>query len=91
MNKELTFLSILDFIARQVFSGRWILTVASAGILWHVAHQSPDKVDKIIDICKDVVIFYFVVKNTVDALPKNTQTTETKTTSTIPTTEVIKP
>lgn len=53
----------LDIIIRQLTSGRWIMTVAAAWILVHYATVNTVQADKIIDICKDIVIFYFVVKN----------------------------
>lgn len=54
----------LDIIVRQLTSGRWIMTVAAAYILIHSAKTSSDP-SKIIDICKDIVIFYFVVRNSI--------------------------
>lgn len=54
---------IIDFLCRQLLSGRWLLTVAAAVILVHWSWTFPsDKVDKLIDIVKDIVIFYFIMR-----------------------------
>lgn len=54
--------TIANIIVTQLTSGRWILTVAASICLVHFAWAIEDK-SKVIDIIKDIVIFYFVVKN----------------------------
>lgn len=53
----------VDIVVGQVTSGRWILTVISGVCLIHIAWSSDDKT-KIVDIIKDIIIFYFVVRDT---------------------------
>lgn len=65
----------VDIVARQVTSGRWILTVISGICLIHIAWGSEDKT-KIIDIIKDIVIFYFVVRDVAKSETKSTDTKE---------------
>lgn len=53
-----------EVIIGQVTSGRWLMTVAAAICLIHFSWSfPPEKLDKIIDIIKDIVIFYFVVRD----------------------------
>lgn len=79
---------MIDTIVNQVTSGRWLMTVAAAIILVHVAWACPDKVDKVIDICKDIVIFYFVVKQTTAPNTVSTSTVSTTTIDPVKPTEV---
>lgn len=55
----------IDIVVRQMTSGRWILTVAAAYILIHYATQSnsPTDAKDIISLCKDIVLFYFVMRD----------------------------
>ncbi len=55
----------VDIVVNQVTSGRWILTVIAGICLIHFSYsaKSVDEADKIIDIFKDIVIFYFVVRD----------------------------
>ena len=76
-------IQIVDFVVRQVSSGRWILTIAATVILIHWAWVLPsDKIDKLLDIVKDIVIFYFVMRPNVEQKPNgkidNSDPIETK-------------
>lgn len=55
----------VDIVVGQVTSGRWILTVIAGICLVHFSWAAKDvnEADKIIDIFKDIVIFYFVVRD----------------------------
>ena len=68
----------VDIVVNQVTSGRWILTVLAGVCLLHFAWTASNP-DKIIDIIKDIVIFYFVVR---DAAKPNGTTTQTTTQTT---------
>lgn len=59
----------VDIVVSQVTSGRWLLTVAAGVCLVHIAFSSENK-DKVVDILKDIIIFYFVVR---DATPTKPQ------------------
>lgn len=62
----------VDIVVNQITSGRWILTVIAGICLIHIAWSAEDKT-KIIDIVKDIIIFYFVVRDnkpTPDITPK---------------------
>ena len=63
----------IDIVVSQITSGRWLLTVAAGVCLIHFAWSADNK-DKVIDLLKDIVIFYFVVRNE----PKNTDKKEEK-------------
>lgn len=52
----------VDIVVGQVTSGRWLLTVGAGICLIHFA-WTPENHDKVIDIIKDIVIFYFVVRD----------------------------
>lgn len=66
----------VDMVLSQFTSGRWLLTIAAGVCLVHYAWTLPvEKQDKVIDLIKDIVIFYFVVKSTLDTGTK----TENKT------------
>lgn len=52
----------IDIVVSQVTSGRWLLTIAAGVCLVHFAWSAENK-DKVIDIIKDIVIFYFVVRD----------------------------
>lgn len=52
----------VDIVVSQVTSGRWLLTVAAGVCLIHMAWNAENK-EKIIDIIKDIIIFYFVVRD----------------------------
>ncbi len=52
----------VDIVINQVTSGRWLLTVGAGICLIHFA-WTPENHDKVIDIIKDIVIFYFVVRD----------------------------
>ncbi len=56
----------VDIVVNQITSGRWILTVIAGACLLHFcwASKTIDEADKIIAILKDIVIFYFVVRDT---------------------------
>ena len=70
----------VDMTLRQFTSGRWLLTIAAGICLIHFAFTwPPEKQDKIIDIIKDIVIFYFVVR---DAITPKTGGSNEKTSST---------
>lgn len=51
----------VDIVVGQVTSGRWLLTVAAGICLVHFAWSGMN--DKVIDLIKDIVIFYFVVRD----------------------------
>lgn len=72
----------VDIVVGQVTSGRWILTVIAGICLVHFswAAKDVDEADKIIDIFKDIVIFYFVVRDV--AKPNGGK--DEKTTTTVP-------
>lgn len=54
----------VDIVVGQVTSGRWLLTVAAGACLLHFAWSSTtESQDKVIDLIKDIVIFYFVVRD----------------------------
>lgn len=76
-----------DIVVNQITSGRWILTVIAGICLIHFSWsvKSIDEADKIIDIFKDIVIFYFVVRDTSKPNGQETKITETKTTSEVKT------
>lgn len=57
-------LDTVDMVLKQCTSGRWLLTVAAGVCLIHFAWINPNN-DKLMDILKDIVIFYFVVRDTV--------------------------
>lgn len=52
----------IDIVVGQITSGRWLLTVAAGVCLVHFAWSAENK-DKVIDLIKDIVIFYFVVRD----------------------------
>lgn len=52
----------VDIVARQVTSGRWLLTIAAGVCLVHIAFSTDDK-KQIMDVIKDIIIFYFVVRD----------------------------
>ncbi len=53
-----------DIVISQVTSGRWLLTVAAGACLIHYAWTSDAAgKDKTLDLIKDIVIFYFVVRD----------------------------
>lgn len=66
-----------DIVVGQVTSGRWLLTVAAGVCLIHFAWAASDP-SKIIDIIKDIIIFYFVVRDAAKPTVQPNQTTETK-------------
>lgn len=76
----------VDIVARQVTSGRWLMTVAAGVCLIHIAFSTDNK-DKIIDILKDIIIFYFVVRDVGKASGDN-GTTKVSVTPTTTTAEV---
>jgi hypothetical protein len=51
-----------ELIIKQVTSGRFIFTVIAAFLLYHGTVTGKFAPDKVLDIIKDVVIFYFIVK-----------------------------
>lgn len=54
----------VDIVVRQITSGRWLLTIAAGACLVHYAWSAtPDVHEKIISVIKDIVIFYFVVRD----------------------------
>lgn len=55
----------VDIVVNQVTSGRWILTVIAGVCLIHFtwSAKNVEEADKIISIFKDIVIFYFVVRD----------------------------
>lgn len=70
-NKSKEFLLVVDRVMdtvdmclAQFTSGRWLLTVIVGVILLRSVWVNPEHMEKIIDICKDVVIFYFVLRPT---------------------------
>jgi hypothetical protein len=48
----------------KLFSGRFVFTVVCAVLLFHGTISGKFPPDKVLDIIKDVVIFYFIVKQT---------------------------
>ncbi len=80
----------VDIVVNQVTSGRWILTVIAGICLIHFSWAAKDvgEADKIIDIFKDIVIFYFVVRDVAKPTDKPSSTTIQ---STIQTTETKVP
>lgn len=62
----------VDIVVNQVTSGRWLLTVGAGICLIHFA-WAPENHDKVIDIIKDIVIFYFVVRDV--SKPQDNKTT----------------
>lgn len=61
----------VDMVLSQFTSGRWLLTISAGVCLVHFAWVlPPDKLDKIIDLIKDIVIFYFVVREATDKTDK---------------------
>lgn len=54
----------VDIVVRQVTSGRWLLTVSAAVCLIHFAWTTPlTEQDKVLSLIKDIVLFYFVVRD----------------------------
>ena len=47
---------------QKLLSGRFIFTVVAAFLLYHGTITGKFPPDKVLDIIKDVVIFYFIVK-----------------------------
>lgn len=82
----------VDIVVGQITSGRWILTVLAGVCLLHFAWTAANP-DKIIDIIKDIVIFYFVVRDA--ASPKTTNGGKDEKVSssvtTVSTTDTVKP
>lgn len=64
----------VDIVVGQVTSGRWLLTVAAGICLIHFAWGTDNK-DKVVDLLKDIVIFYFVVR---DNKPTNQESKSNK-------------
>lgn len=61
----------VDMVLKQFTSGRWLLTIAAGVCLVHYAWVlPPEKQDKIIDLIKDIIIFYFVVNKAVETVAK---------------------
>lgn len=54
---------ILAFLSK-IISGRLIFTTVCAFLLFEGTVSGKFTPDKVLDIIKDVVIFYFIVKNT---------------------------
>lgn len=54
-----------ELIAKKVFSGKFVFTVIAGILLYHGTISKLFAPDKVLDIIKDVVIFYFVVKQTI--------------------------
>lgn len=52
----------VDIVVSQITSGRWLLTVAAGVCLIHFAFTTENH-DKTVDLIKDIVIFYFVVRD----------------------------
>lgn len=80
----------VDIVVNQVTSGRWILTVIAGICLIHFSWsaKSVDEADKIIDIFKDIVIFYFVVR---DVSKPNGGKDEKANATVIPVVDITKP
>lgn len=54
----------VDIVVSQVTSGRWLLTVAAGACLIHYTWSADaTQKDKVLDLLKDIVIFYFVVRD----------------------------
>lgn len=53
----------------KLLSGRFIFTVVAAFLLYHGTISGKFPPEQVLSIIKDVVIFYFIVKQ---ALPNNT-------------------
>jgi hypothetical protein len=47
---------------QKLLSGRFIFTIVAAFLLYHGTITGKFPPDKVLDIIKDVVIFYFIVK-----------------------------
>ncbi len=61
----------IDMVLKQFTSGRWLLTIAAGVCLIHFAWTlPPERQDKIIDLIKDIIIFYFVVNKAVETVTK---------------------
>lgn len=73
----------VDIVVSQVTSGRWLLTVAAGVCLIHFAFTTGNQ-DKTIDLIKDIVIFYFVVRDNSKQSEKTNGGTNVKTTTSIP-------
>lgn len=56
-------LDTVDMVLKQCTSGRWLLTIAAGFCLIHFAFIAENH-DKLMDIIKDIVIFYFMVNKT---------------------------
>lgn len=86
----------VDIIVGQVTSGRWLLTVAAGICLIHFAWMADQaSKDKVIDLIKDIVIFYFVVRDAASAATKATNGGKDEktvnTTAVVPNTDAVKP
>jgi len=46
----------------KFMSGRFVFTIVAACLLYHGTIVGKFNADKVLDVIKDVVIFYFVVK-----------------------------
>ncbi len=69
----------VDMVLKQFTSGRWLLTIAAGICLIHYAWVlPPEKQDKIIDLIKDIIIFYFVVNKVVEQVTKPKDNAEVK-------------
>lgn len=68
----------VDMVLAQFTSGKWLLTIAAGICMIHYAWTLPvEHQDKVLDLIKDIVIFYFVVKNVTETKPGgNTNVTD---------------